>query len=201
VKARAVAGLDPQGTLADNAERIARVRLDELHGFLPAVLDEQEVTALHDMRIAAKRLRYLLEATAGTCFGPYARIAAKRARDLQGVIGEIHDCDVAIPRVEQALAAIEHADEQALVARAGTADDLDPALARDLPHAEEHRGLVTLLTYLRARRRVLYRRFVGEWQGWERDGVRARLLYALAERPAAITRRSPDDNESEASSA
>jgi hypothetical protein len=201
VKARRVTGLDPQGGLADNVERIARTRLDELEGFVPAVLDPREVTALHDMRIAAKRLRYLLEATAPTCFGAYARTAGKRARELQDLIGEIHDCDVAIPRVEQALAAVEAADEEQLVRRAGDASDLDPRLAADLPHAGEHRGLITLLTYLRARRRVLYRRFLATWRAWERDGVSPRLRYALAERPDAITRRSPDGNESEDSPA
>ncbi len=197
MKPRKVSGLDPQGGLADNAERIARVRLDELEGFVPAVLDAREVTALHDMRIAAKRLRYLLEATAATCFGGYARTAAKRTRALQDLIGEIHDCDVAIPRVEQALTAVEAADEEQLVRRAGDAPDIAPRLAADLPHAGEHRGLVTLLTYLRARRRVLHRRFVAAWRSWERDGVSPRLRYALAERPDAITRRSPDGNESE----
>ncbi len=195
MKARPVSGVDPQGPLADNVERIARTRLDELCGFVPAVLDETEVEALHDMRIAAKRLRYLLEATAGTCFGDYARTAAKRARGLQGLIGEIHDCDVAIPRVEQALAAVEAADEEELVRRADGADDLDPKLARELPHADEHRGLVTLLSYLRARRRVLYQRFLAEWRRWERDGVSPRLRYALAERPDVITPRSPDGND------
>lgn len=197
MKARKVAGLDPQGALADNVERIALTRLGELEGFVPTVLDEREMTALHDMRIAAKRLRYLLEATAEICFGGYARSAAKRARELQDLIGEIHDCDVAIPRVEQALSAVAAADEDQLVRRAGDASDLDPRLAGELPHAAEHRGLVTLLTYLRARRRVLYRRFLVGWRSWERDGVAPRLRYALAERPEAITRRSPDGNESD----
>ena len=45
-------GLEPEGTLADNAERIVRVRLDELQSFIPRALDPTEVVALHDMRIA-----------------------------------------------------------------------------------------------------------------------------------------------------
>ena len=61
MKARKVKGLEPTATLADNAERIVHVRLDELCSFVPQALDPAEVTALHDMRIAAKRLRYILE--------------------------------------------------------------------------------------------------------------------------------------------
>src|SRR3546814_7404730 len=44
----------------------------------------------HDMRIAAKRLRYLLELTE-TCFGDAGPAARRAARDLQGALGDIHD--------------------------------------------------------------------------------------------------------------
>jgi CHAD domain-containing protein len=97
MKARKVAGLDPTTPLAENGERIVRVRLDELVGFMPAAATDTQ--ALHDMRIAAKRLRYVLELTAETCFGAYAATGAKRARELQDLLGEIHDCDVLIARV------------------------------------------------------------------------------------------------------
>ena len=63
MKARRVKGLDPEGPLADNAGRIVLVRLDELCSFMPRASDPEEVVALHDMRIAAKRLRYVLEVT------------------------------------------------------------------------------------------------------------------------------------------
>ena len=49
------------------------------------------------MRIAAKRLRYVLEIV-GPCFGPEADAARDAARRLQSVLGEIHDCDVMLPR-------------------------------------------------------------------------------------------------------
>ncbi|WP_349239841.1 CHAD domain-containing protein [Patulibacter sp. SYSU D01012] len=195
MKARKVRGLDVGAPLADNAERIVRMRLEELHGFVPAALDVAEVEALHDMRIAAKRLRYVLEVTA-TCFGPYARTAAKRTRDLQDVIGEIHDCDVALPRVRRVAAERRAADADALAARAGEgAGDLDPALAADAPHADEHRGLATLEAYLVARRQLLYGRFLRLWRELGREGFRARLEYALGERPAAFTSLSPDGND------
>lgn len=97
MKARPVKGLDPAAPLRPNAARIVRTRLDELRSFAPAALEPSGAEAQHEMRIAAKRLRYVLEITE-SCFGPEAKAARKAAKELQGVLGEIHDCDVMLPR-------------------------------------------------------------------------------------------------------
>jgi CHAD domain-containing protein len=97
VKARRVEGLDPRAPLRPNAVRIVRTRLDELRSFAPGALEPPASKTQHDMRIAAKRLRYVLEIV-GPCFGPEAEAARYAARRLQGVLGEIHDCDVMLPR-------------------------------------------------------------------------------------------------------
>jgi CHAD domain-containing protein len=99
MKPRAVDGLDPAAPLRPNAVRIVQTRLDELRSFAPAALEPSAATAQHDMRIAAKRLRYVLE-IAGPCFGSEAKAARDAAKQLQGVLGEIHDCDVMLPRAE-----------------------------------------------------------------------------------------------------
>jgi CHAD domain-containing protein len=99
VKARAVEGLDPAAPLRPNAERIVRTRLEELRALAPAALEPSASTAQHDLRIAAKRLRYVLEIT-GPCFGPEAPAVRDAAKRLQSVLGEIHDCDVMLPRAE-----------------------------------------------------------------------------------------------------
>ncbi len=181
MKARAVAGLDPDGTLADNAERIVRVRLDELCGFMPRAADPAQVDALHDMRIAAKRLRYILELTA-PCFGPYAEKAARLVQDVQDLVGEIHDCDVQVPETEAFAARLLAEDATALRIAAGGAPDLDPALLAQAPHAREHAGVAALLAHLRARRELLFSRFLALWGDLERKGFRARLEFALGER-------------------
>ena len=183
MKARAVEGLDPEGTLADNAERIVLVRLDELCGFMPTAADPDEVVALHDMRIAAKRLRYILEVT-GPCFGPYAKTATKHARDLQDLLGEIHDCDVQIPQTAAFAERLVAADAAALHEAAGDAADVDPALLEQAPHAREHAGVAALQAHLRGRRLVLFDRFLDLWGDYERKGFRARLEYAVGERAA-----------------
>jgi CHAD domain-containing protein len=99
VKARRVEGLDPQKSLRANTGMIVATRLDELGGFAEEALDPDAAIAQHDMRIAAKRLRYVLEITE-SCFGPEAVAARKSIKDLQMVLGDIHDCDVMLPRVE-----------------------------------------------------------------------------------------------------
>jgi hypothetical protein len=193
MKARKVKGLEPGGTLAGNAERIVAVRLDELLAFVPRVLDPDEVVALHDMRIAAKRLRYILEVTADTCFGPYAATALKRTKELQDLLGEIHDCDEQLPRIHALLDELRAADAREARARApADADDLDPALAASTSHATAWRGLNTLAVHLRARRALLFERFLALWERLERNAFATRLRYAIEERPAALTPRSPD---------
>lgn len=178
--------LDPDGPLAENAERIVSTRLDELWSFVPDVLDPANVSDLHEMRIAAKRLRYVLEVTAESCFGPYAVAAEKRIKRLQDLLGEIHDCDVQYPRVDALRRELEGEAAAQLRELAEGSADLDPALVSSLQTSEEERGLVTLATYLRARRELLYDQFVTMWNDIERDGLRARLKFALSERPAAV---------------
>ena len=172
MKARKVRHLDPDAALADNAERIILVRLDELCGFMPRAADPDEVVALHDMRIAAKRLRYILEIT-GPCFGPYAKTATKLTKELQDLLGEIHDCDVQIPEIA--------AFGERLLAEdaAAIAEGAEP---RSAPHARDHAGVALLQAHLRARRLVLFDEFLELWGSYERKGFRARLEYAVTER-------------------
>ena len=194
MKARRIKGLDPEAPLADNLQRIVGARLEELVSFVPKALDPAEVKALHDMRIAAKRLRYILEVAAEPCFGAYAQTAIKRSKDLQDLLGELHDCDVQLPRVRALHDELRAADALEARARAGDAPDLDPTLASGTPHAEAWRGLETLAIYLEARRGLLFERFLELWRSLERDAFRARLQYAIAERPIPVTQASPTAN-------
>ena len=201
MKAHTVKGLDPDATLAGNLERIVATRLDELCSFAPRALDPARMKALHDMRIAAKRLRYILEVAAEPCFGPYATTAIKRTKDLQDLLGELHDCDVQLPRVRALQDELRAADALEARARAADAPDLDPTLASGTPHAESWRGLETLCIYVEARRGLLFERFLELWRELEREGFRARLRYAIGERPQPPTPLSPSDNGDHASAA
>ncbi len=180
MKARRVKGLDPEGGLAVNAQRIVTVRLGELEALARPALEHGEPEALHDMRIAAKRLRYVLEITA-PALGEAAHKAAKTAKALQDVLGDIHDCDETLPRVDARIARLREADADALRTAAGDgAKDLDPASAAEAPNRGQFRGLEALSAYLTARRAVLFERLTGEWAELEPQGFAADLLKALS---------------------
>jgi hypothetical protein len=177
VKARPVKKLDPTRSLGENASRIIQVRLDEMRSFAPKALDGK-TKAQHDMRIAAKRLRYVLEAT-GFCFGRPADTARRRARDLQDILGEMHDCEVMLPRARVHLEELQRSDAEGVRAKAGDAPDLDPRLVAQARHRTAYRGLDLLSVYLEARRRLLFDRFEAFWRRQEETGTWTRLERAV----------------------
>ncbi len=169
--------LAPERALYENAARIVRVRLKEMRSLASRAVDDGDPDAQHDMRIAAKRLRYVLEAT-DFCFGAPATVARRRARDLQDILGEIHDCDVMLPRAEGHLRELREMDADRIRQRAGSAPDLDPRLAAGARHRTAFRGLDVLGVYLVARRKLLVDRLVEFWRTQEREQTWVRLEEA-----------------------
>ncbi len=180
MKAKKVKGLEPDGPFADNARRIVRVRVDELYALAPKALDVDRPRKLHDLRIAAKRLRYVLE-IARPALGPGATDGLRTAKALQELLGDIHDCDEMLPRVRAHAERMRDDDVQELRRRAGrNARDLKPALASTRDGAERDRGLETLAAHLAARRQVLFARFEREWIRLEARDFRSTLLEAIS---------------------
>jgi CHAD domain len=184
VKARRVKNLDPAAALDQNAARIIGSRLEELRSFGPEALVPEATVAQHDMRIAAKRLRYVIEVT-GFCFGESAQAARRRARDLQDLLGEIHDCDLMMPRVQSEIERLRTEDARALLLMAGGAEDLDPGLVGEAPNRTAYRGLELLGVHLRARRALLFERFRDFWLAEATRTAWAELERTLEDRPQA----------------
>ena len=170
MKARKVKKLDPQGPLIDNAARLVRVRLRELRSFEPKAVVKGEIKAQHNMRIAAKRLRYLLELT-GFCFGEPAERGREGAREAQELLGDIHDCDMMIPRVRERAEELRLEDVSALREHGTKEDNLEAKDVAQAPNRAAYRGLETLAIYLQARRELLSERFAGLWNAQLEDGV------------------------------
>jgi len=177
VKAKRVR-VNPDAPLGRNLQKILAIRVDEMWSFAPHVPDPEAVAELHDMRIAAKRVRYILE-TAAPALGPAAATAAKQVRKLQDRLGEIHDCDELLPQIDAHRRALRDEDVA--------------ALERDAlpPNRRKYRGLATLETQVRARRNELHRVFAADWAKLERSGFRTKLETATATasvaRPAGAT--------------
>jgi hypothetical protein len=180
VKARKVKKLDPAGPLDGNAARILRTRVAELRSFAEEAMSPDAVAAQHDLRIAAKRLRYLLEVV-GFCFGEEAEVARKRAKQLQDLLGEMHDCDVMLPRVQAEIERLRGDDARALLLKAGDAEDLAAELVDAAPNRSAYNGLELLAVHLQARRALLFERFRRFWQEQAGLGTWARLESAAAQ--------------------
>jgi CHAD domain-containing protein len=168
-----VPGLDPDGSFLENAARIVRVRLDELYAFDPAIRDPERVTELHDMRIAAKRLRYVLEIV-GFSFGKVGARLEGEAKWLQEVLGEIHDADVLVPEIDAHVAALREQDRAFLVGIGPSA-----AALASLPNRDRYVGLEALVVFTTARRTSLYGTFIERWDTLVGTGFRERVLAAL----------------------
>jgi CHAD domain-containing protein len=99
MRAREIEGLDPGAPLRPGAALIVRTRLDELQGFADEALAPGAGEAQHAMRIAAKRLRYALEIV-GPCIGEEAKAARAATKQLQSILGDLHDCDLMLRHVQ-----------------------------------------------------------------------------------------------------
>lgn len=94
-KARAISGLDAHASTGTNARIIARTRFEELEEWGRYAHDPQRSDELHNMRIAAKRLRYTLEIFADVLPQESADII-KEVMDIQEELGAVHDSDVMV---------------------------------------------------------------------------------------------------------
>ncbi len=192
-KPRPVPGLDPSKKLRPNARRILAVRIDEVYSFDGLVADPANVTELHDMRIACKRLRYLLEIF-GVAFGDDLRPFIDEVAALQDVLGDIHDCDVQIPMLEEHLAwltAREAGAAQRLVAETASrrrrrSGPPSEAAFRDFRRqlevgrrADERIGVHALIGRRRRERDELYARFLERWRALKAERFRPRLEATL----------------------
>jgi CHAD domain-containing protein len=92
--------LDPFEPYALAAARVVRVRADELFGHAEGVLDTSEIERVHDMRVASRRLRAVLEIFE-PCFpkGDFKTVL-RDVKALADALGARRDPDVHIEAME-----------------------------------------------------------------------------------------------------
>lgn len=79
-------------TCAEAASRLAVPAIEELGAALASVETVEDGQAIHEARIAGKRVRYLFEAYSNDA--PGGRTAIKKLRRFQDDLGALHDLDV-----------------------------------------------------------------------------------------------------------
>lgn len=172
-----------KGSFAEGARSVLTAQLAELEERRERISGPDDSRALHDLRIAAKRLRYSLE-TFAIIFPPdIAGTYADHMRDLQDILGRIHDLDVLEGLVAGRISAMDaEARAHGLDIARETADEsvrrheLQQLVWGDERHARL--GLYGLIGSMADERREQYERFLALWSAWEESGV-LRSLRAM----------------------
>ncbi len=190
-KAKAITYLDAQAPVATNARLIARERLAELYQWESAVDDPANIHELHDMRIAAKRLRYTFEVFEEVLPASGKAIVEELTR-LQDELGALHDSDVMIALLQMRLS-----DQQSeKPAEDGTAIHLVSSSAKPLVSGdmaayllspggelteEQRHGLEAFLRQQEDLREQRYSAFRQHWRQLQERDFRREVLDVLGE--------------------
>jgi CHAD domain-containing protein len=184
----------PRPTFAAATAVILGGQRSRLAGGLAAVRGPADVARAHRARIAAKRVRYLLDPLADELPGT-GRIV-KRLKGLQDLLGELHDAHVLEGELEEALAEAAALRVRKLV-ELSLSEVPDEAALRVERRRPREAGLLALARLNRARRDRLYAELAAHWLGdraaaffAELAGLEAALLEAgrvgAAEELAAV---------------
>jgi CHAD domain-containing protein len=122
---------------------------------------------LHRMRITAKRLRYAVELFAH-CWGEPLVPFAEEIAEMQGHLGELHDCDVWIATLGSRL--------RARSSKAAATREVEPEMESA---AQDRRAAAWLLSQFVKERTKHYRAALKRWHEWEARDFRANLLASL----------------------
>lgn len=192
-KAWPVDGIDPDASLEENARRILAVRIAELYSYEAVLDDPREMKAHHDQRIAAKRLRYTLELFRAV-FGELGELQIERIKQIQELLGQLHDTDVRIALIEDELAklAIEQTVQlgRSLASAPSTSHQAIATAALRPPPDDPRRGLYALLGRQYALRQETFIAFQTRWTELKAEGMRADLVkLSSTPIPVSIERR------------
>jgi len=200
-KAKSVAGIEAQASTAKNAHIIARTRLEEMIMWGRYAHDPQRSNELHDLRIAAKRLRYTLEIFSDVLPKETNSIIAE-VTQIQEELGNLHDSDVMIALLnlclrqqqsennsgeaqhknngEQAYEAAVAAQQQAGKHLINNVELLTYLLdARTAPSHAQHEGLECLLVNTQQQRKEAYEAFRAHWDQLQEQGFQREVLNVL----------------------
>lgn len=186
-KAKNIKGLDAQAPVIENARIIARTRLDELYDWDRYIDEPYRIRELHNLRIAAKRLRYTFEVFEDV-FPEQCQAFVDELTQIQDQLGALHDSDVMIALLRLCLAGQDSVTQQQLQADNGQSGE-KPLVARELvahlldaavtPNAQERYGLEVFLKEQEREREQQYQQFRQHWYQLKTRDFRREMLAVL----------------------
>jgi CHAD domain-containing protein len=139
-KARDIEGLHASMPFAEAAAATVAVRAEEMFELSENVLDVSDIERVHDMRVASRRLRAVLEIYAPCFPGAEFKPLLREVKDLADALGERRDPDVLLDRLATLEAALPKANTPGIEAFAAPVradqDRGNEILAAALEHAE-----------------------------------------------------------------
>lgn len=166
------------GPFREAAPGLLEERYAELYSFEAYAGQPDAVEELHEMRIAAKWLRYTMELFA-PAYADELKRAISAVKGLQELLGDLHDSDIRLQILRELTTG--RLDYRAL-----------EAIGQMLPDPVEH-GLALLLAREERERKGCYRAFYKEWKKLEERGFRTKCLERLRNPDAPAGKKTIED--------
>src|ERR1700755_48334 len=99
-KARDIPGLDGRQSFRATAREAVAIRADEVFEHAAGVLDTDDIERVHDMRVATRRLRAVLEVFAPAFDAEEHKAALKEVKALADALGARRDPDVQLAALD-----------------------------------------------------------------------------------------------------
>jgi CHAD domain-containing protein len=167
----------PSEFVLQRAEEQIVSRLDDLLSYQSSLADAADQQQHHAMRIAAKRLRYTMEICRGAYAGKLDPFLAS-VKEIQGLLGEIHDRDVWGAQLDALLA-----DER---------DQLGATYGHDKPLERIKPGIEHLRRERAGDRDRLFDQLAGYWETLRRENLWENLVQVV--RARTLPPGAPADN-------
>ena len=156
----------PHTTFAQSLANLTEAHATDLLVTLGQIMNMEQEDQLHQSRITAKRLRYLLEPV--RAYANEAQSVVKRSKRLQDVLGDLNDVHVLMREIDQSF---ETSMQQKAVRVRDSLRRGDIERARREASVSEWAGLVELYDRLDKERRELIARIRDRWLGGDLDAL------------------------------
>lgn len=179
---RIASGLEARGATVQSPFALCRAQaqilaqLDELLNLQQSLDHAEDVQQHHALRIALKRLRYTMEACRPLYGPPFADIL-EAIKQLQTLLGELHDCDVWVQSLEDYLA-----EEQRRI---------EACYGHSGPLARWKVGIEALRENRQSQRQQVFQRLVNCWRASSAQGLWERLRELVRAEPSRAACDSP----------